>query len=166
PAQVGEPVLEVENVWRKPDVRGVTLTVRAGEIVGLAGLVGSGRSEFAQVVFGISPADSGTIRVNGKRVEIKSPADALKLGIAYVPEDRGTQGLIRQMNIRENVSLAVLRDIARNTFVNRKAERSLAERMIEQLSIRAYSSDQVVNTLSGGNQQKVVVSKWLASKPR
>ena len=166
PAQVGEPVLEVENVWRKPDVRGVTLTVRAGEIVGLAGLVGSGRSEFAQVVFGISPADSGTIRVNGKRVEIKSPADALKLGIAYVPEDRGTQGLIRQMNIRENVSLAVLRDIARNTFVNRKAERSLAERMIEQLSIRAYSSDQVVNKLSGGNQQKVVVSKWLASKPR
>src|SRR5690606_4945781 len=116
--------------------------------------------------FGISPADSGTIRVNGKRVEIKSPADALKLGIAYVPEDRGTQGLIRQMNIRENVSLAVLRDIARNTFVNRKAERSLAERMIEQLSIRAYSSDQVVNKLSGGNQQKVVVSKWLASKPR
>src|SRR5262249_11909199 len=91
---------------------------------------------------------------------------AMKLGIAYVPEDRGTQGLIRQMKIRENVSLAILRSLTNGPFIDNRSEKSLAERMIGQLSIRAYSREQIVNKLSGGNQQKVVVSKWLASKPK
>lgn len=164
--EIGAPVLEAVNISRRPDVRDVSLTVHAGEIVGLAGLVGSGRSEFAQVVFGISPAESGALRLNGKAIQVKNPAEAMKLGIAYVPEDRGTQGLIRQMNIRENVSLAVLQSLVKRGFIDRKSERSLADSMIEKLSIRAFSSDQVVNKLSGGNQQKVVVSKWLASEPR
>jgi len=164
--EIGAPMLQAENIARRPDVRNVSLTVHSGEIVGLAGLVGSGRSEFAQVVFGISPAESGSLRLNGKEVHVKSPAEAMKLGIAYVPEDRGTQGLIRQMNIRENVSLAVLRSLVKRGFIDRKGERSLADSMIEKLSIRAFSSDQIVNKLSGGNQQKVVVSKWLASEPR
>ncbi|MEP7292079.1 MAG: sugar ABC transporter ATP-binding protein [Chloroflexota bacterium] len=163
---IGEPVLEVRDLVRKPLTRGVNLTVRAGEIVGLAGLVGSGRSELAQVVFGMTPAESGQIIVNGKPVQIKSPGQAMKLGIAYVPEDRGTQGLVRQMRIRENVSLAVLRGMVKGPFVDRAAEQNLARRTIDQLSIRAYSSEQVVNKLSGGNQQKVVVGKWLARKPR
>ena len=90
----------------------------------------------------------------------------MNLGIAYVPEDRGTQGLIRQMTVRENVSLAVLKTLSNGSIVNRSAERDLARRSIRQLNIRAYSTEQVVNKLSGGNQQKVVVSKWLASKPR
>jgi rhamnose transport system ATP-binding protein len=165
-AVVGEPVLEVRDLVRKPLTRGVSMTVRAGEIVGLAGLVGSGRSELAQVIFGMTPAESGTILVNGKSVQIKHPGQAMKLGIAYVPEDRGTQGLVRQMRIRENVSLAILRQMVSGPFVDRSAEYSLARKTIDQLSIRAYSAEQVVNKLSGGNQQKVVVGKWLASKPK
>jgi rhamnose transport system ATP-binding protein len=163
---IGAPVLEVKDVVRKPLTRGVSLTVRAGEIVGLAGLVGSGRSELAQVIFGMTPAESGTITINGKAVQIKSPGQAMKLGIAYVPEDRGTQGLVRQMRIRENVSLAVLRGMEKGPFIDRTRERSLARRTIDQLSIRAYSPEQVVNKLSGGNQQKIVVGKWLASRPK
>jgi rhamnose transport system ATP-binding protein len=166
PTEVGQPILEVRNLWRRPLTKGVSMAVRAGEIVGLAGLVGSGRSELAQVIFGMSPADSGEILIDGKSIQIKHPGQAMKLGIAYVPEDRGTQGLIRQMKIRENVSLAILRSLVQGAFVDRRSEKSLAERMISQLSIRATSTEQIVNKLSGGNQQKVVVSKWLASKPR
>jgi rhamnose transport system ATP-binding protein len=166
PTEIGKPVLEVRDLWHQPLTKGVSMTVRAGEIVGLAGLVGSGRSELAQVIFGMMPADSGEILIDGKSVNIKNPGQAMNLGVAYVPEDRGTQGLIRQMKIRENVSLAILRSLVRGAFVDRRSEKSLAERMIGQLSIRAYSTEQVVNKLSGGNQQKVVVSKWLASKPR
>jgi ABC-type sugar transport system ATPase subunit len=165
-AAIGDPVLEVRNLTRKPLTRGVSLSVRAGEIVGLAGLVGSGRSELAQVIFGMTPAESGEILIKGQPVRIRHPGHAMKLGIAYVPEDRGTQGLVRQMRIRENVSLAVLRGMVNGPFVDRRAERTLANNMIEQLRIRAYSPEQVVNKLSGGNQQKVVVSKWLASSPK
>jgi len=166
PANVGDVLLEVRSLNRKPLTRNVSFNIRAGEIVGVAGLVGSGRSELAQVIFGMTPAESGEILLGGKPVHITSPNQAMKLGIAYVPEDRGTQGLIRQMKLRENVSLAVLRSLVRGSFVNRKAEKSLAEKTIETLSIRAYSTEQVVGKLSGGNQQKVVVGKWLASKPR
>ena len=163
---VGQAVLEVRNLVRMPLTRGVSLTVRRGEIVGLAGLVGSGRSELAQVIFGLTPAESGEILINERAVRIRNPGQAMRLGIAYVPEDRGTQGLIRQMRIRENISLAVLRQMVQGPLVDRGAERKLAQSMIDQLRIRAYSTEQVVNKLSGGNQQKVVVSKWLASKPK
>lgn len=166
PTTIGEPVLEVRNLVRKPLTRGISLQIRRGEIVGVAGLVGSGRSELAQVIFGITPAEGGEILVDGKPVRIRRPADAMNLGIAYVPEDRGTQGLIRQMRIRENVSLAMLRQLAHGAFIRFGAERKLAQETIRQLNIRAYSYDQIVNKLSGGNQQKVVVGKWLARKPR
>jgi rhamnose transport system ATP-binding protein len=164
--EIKQNVLEVRNLWRKPMTRGVNLNIRAGEIVGLAGLVGSGRSELAQVIFGIAPAESGEILIDAKPVQIKSARQAMKLGIAYVPEDRGTQGLIRQMNLRENVSLAILRTLVKGAFVDRFEERKLARSTIDQLNIRAFSAEQIVNKLSGGNQQKVVVGKWLASKPR
>jgi ABC-type sugar transport system ATPase subunit len=164
--KVGLPVLEVRNLSRRPNPKNVSLTICSGEIVGIAGLVGSGRSELAQVIFGIAPAESGEILIDGKAVNIKHPGQAMKLGIAYVPEDRGTQGLIREMRIRENVSLAVLRSLNRGAFINRGEERDLARQSLQQLNIRAYSIEQVVNKLSGGNQQKVVVGKWLASKPR
>ena len=163
---VGEPVLQVRHLHRPPLTRDVSFEVRAGEIVGLAGLVGSGRSELAQVIFGLMPAHSGEISLNGKAVRIRHPDDAVRLGIAYVPEDRGTQGLVKQMTIRENVSLAVLRSIARGPFISPGREYALARRAIKQLSIRAYSTEQIVNKLSGGNQQKIVVSKWLSSAPR
>lgn len=163
---VGKPVVQVTNLVRHPFTRGVSFEVRAGEVVGLAGLVGSGRSELAQVIFGMMPAQSGEIAIGGRKVRIDNPGQAIALGIAYVPEDRGTQGLVKQMVIRENVSLAVLRSVARSGFIRPRAERTLAEKAIDQLRIRAYSTEQVVGKLSGGNQQKVVVSKWMASKPK
>jgi ABC-type sugar transport system ATPase subunit len=166
PGNPGKTVLEVRNLHRAPTTQNVSFTVRAGEIVGMAGLVGSGRSELAQVIFGITPAESGEILVDGQRVSIRGPGQAVKLGIAYVPEDRGTQGLIKQMNIRENASLAVLRSLSRASFINFSGERTLARDSIKQMSIRAYSAEHIVNKLSGGNQQKVVISKWLASKPK
>jgi rhamnose transport system ATP-binding protein len=164
--KIGQPVLEVRNLWNKPLCRDVSFTVRAGEIVGLAGLVGSGRSELAQTIFGFTPAQSGEILLNGDPIRVRTPADAMKHGIAYVPEDRGTQGLIREMRIRENVSLAVLKTLTQSGFIDNRQERDLANKAIQQLSIRAYSAEQAVNKLSGGNQQKVVVSKWLASNPK
>jgi rhamnose transport system ATP-binding protein len=166
PSEVGEPVLEVRSLDRHPHTEDVSFTVRRGEIVGVAGLVGSGRSETAQVVFGILQPDSGEVLVDGRAVRIKSPGQAMKLGIAYIPEDRGTQGLVREMRIRENLSMAILDSLTTMGFVNKRAERKVGEGMIEQLNIIATSGEQVVNKLSGGNQQKVVVGKWLAAKPK
>jgi rhamnose transport system ATP-binding protein len=165
-AEVGAPVLEVRNLVRRPLTRGVSFTLRAGEIVGLAGLVGSGRSEVAQVIFGINPAESGEILIDGRPVRIRQPGEAMKLGIAYVPEDRGVQGLVRQMNVRENAAMAMLRELSNGLFLDFRRERELARKTIQDLSVRAYSINQVVNKLSGGNQQKIVVGKWLARRPR
>lgn len=165
-AEVGAPVLEVRNLVRRPLTRGVSFTLRAGEIVGLAGLVGSGRSEVAQVIFGINPAESGEILIDGRPVRIRQPGQAMDLGIAYVPEDRGVQGLVRQMNVRENASMAMLRELSNGLFLDFQRERELARKTIQDLSVRAYSINQVVNKLSGGNQQKIVVGKWLARRPR
>ncbi len=165
-ADIGEVVLEVRDLHRPPLTQNISFSVRAGEIVGLAGLVGSGRSETAQVIFGVLPAESGAILLNGEAVTIQRPSEAVEHGIGYVPEDRGHQGLVREMTIRENTTMAVLDSVSKNTFINRAKERLLASRSIKQLSIRATGSEQIVNKLSGGNQQKVVVSKWLASNPK
>ena len=165
-SQIGEPVLQVRDLERAPYTRGVSFDLHAGEIVGLAGLVGSGRSELAQCLFGMLPAQSGEIRVFGKKVSIRNPAHAINLGIAYVPEDRGTQGLVRAMTIRENMSMAILKLMSTGGFIKFGAEKKLARKSIDMLNIRAYSPEQIVGKLSGGNQQKVVVSKWLASQPK
>ncbi len=166
PATLGDPVLEVRNLRRPPVTNGVSLTVRAGEIVGLAGLVGSGRSELAQAIFGITPAEGGEILIDGKTTAIKSPGRAKALGIAYVPEDRGTQGLVRPMSLAQNVSMAVLNRLFRGAFINGRTEAALAERSVDQFSIRTSGVDQIVSKLSGGNQQKVVLGKWLAAQPK
>jgi rhamnose transport system ATP-binding protein len=165
-AALGDVVLEVKGLYRKPHTHGVSFSVRAGEIVGVAGLVGSGRSEMAQIIFGTLPAEKGEILIGGKRVQIRRPEDAVRYGIAYVPEDRGLQGLIRAMTLRENTSMAVLPQVSRWNFIQRPKETVMARDAITQLAIRATGPEQIVNKLSGGNQQKVVVSKWLASKPR
>ncbi len=166
PSQVGEVVLELRHVSREPHTHDVSLILRAGEIVGLAGLVGSGRSETAQAIFGTLPAQSGEILVAGQPVTIRDPTQAVAHGVAYVPEDRGTQGLIKEMNVRENTSLAVLEQVARGGFISTGRERTLAREAIKKFGIRAYGPEQLVGTLSGGNQQKVVVGKWLASSPK
>src|SRR5438552_6586426 len=156
-AAVGAPVLELRDLVRRPMTKGVSLTVRAGEIVGLAGLVGSGRSELAQTVFGVTPAETGQILVSGEPVQIHSPGRARALGVAYVPEDRGTQGLVRPMNVRENFSLACLAKVARFGFIDHAAETRLAKEGVARFGVRARSLDQVVGRLSGGNQQKIVL---------
>ncbi len=163
---IGPPVLEVRDLMRPPATRGISFSLHRGEILGLAGLVGSGRSELAQAVFGITPARSGTIAIEGAAVRIDSPAAAKQLGIAYVPEDRATQGLVRPMTVRENASLAVLRQVARSGFIDASAEAALAEDAVRTFSIRTAGIEQVAGRLSGGNQQKIVLSKWLATRPR
>jgi ribose transport system ATP-binding protein len=144
----------------------INLSVDRGEIVGLAGLVGAGRTELLQVLFGIEPARGGTIVVNGTMQQIKTPRDAINAGLALVPEDRKQQGLILEMAVRENISLAALRRAARAGFRDAGEEESLCREMINNLGIKTPGPDQLVQYLSGGNQQKVVLAKWLALKPR
>ncbi|MFC1959226.1 sugar ABC transporter ATP-binding protein [Chloroflexota bacterium] len=165
-AKIGDVVLSVKNLQRKPLTNDINLEIRAGEIVGLAGLIGAGRSELAHCIFGITPAESGTIKVNGQEVKIRTPRQAMDQGIAYLPEDRGTQGLVREMDVCVNTSLTMLHELSRVTFIDRDAELKLAEETIERLAIRAYSPHQIVGKLSGGNQQKIVVGKWLARQPK
>ena len=138
----GAPVLEVHGLRYRDAVRDVSFTVRAGEIVGLAGLVGSGRSELAQTLFGITPATAGEIRLMGRPVRITSPSAAKALGLAYVPEDRGLQGLVRAMSVRENVSMAVLDKAARGPILDLRRERSLALEAIRRFSIRTRGPEQ------------------------
>lgn len=164
-ASIGEPRLELRHVSHGKGVRDVSFTLRAGEIVGIAGLVGSGRTETALTIFGITPATQGEILVDGEPVTIKSPQQARDLGIAYVPEDRGLQGLVRPQTIAENISLTVLRKLARAGIVDRRKEDALARDFIKRLGIRARGPGQAARQLSGGNQQKVVLAKWLAAEP-
>lgn len=163
---IGKLVLEVKDLERRPLTKNISLTVRAGEIVGLAGLVGSGRSELAQTIFGVTPAESGEIRIAGRKVDIRSPAQARSLAVAYVPEDRGTQGLVRPMTVRENFSLAALGKVAFGGFIDRGAERKLASDGVKRFAVKASSLEQVAGKLSGGNQQKIVLGKWLANGPK
>jgi rhamnose transport system ATP-binding protein len=163
---IGEPVLEVKELEHWPLTKKVSLTVRAGEIVGLAGLVGSGRSELAQTIFGVTPAEGGEIRIDGQKVDIRSPAQARSLGVAYVPEDRSTQGLVRPMTVRENFSLAALGKVAFAGFIDRAAERRLADDGVKRFAVKTSSLEQVAGKLSGGNQQKIVLGKWLANRPK
>ncbi len=163
---IGDPVLEARDVVRRPMTRSVSLAVRAGEIVGLAGLVGSGRSEFAQTIFGITPAESGEIRLMGETVRIDSPEKARARGIAYVPEDRGVQGLVRPMSVLHNLSLAALGALSRAGFIDRAAELRLANEAVLRFSVKTSSVDEIAGRLSGGNQQKIVLGKWLANNPK
>ena len=163
---IGAPVLEAQNLVCHPMTRGVSLTVRSGEIVGLAGLVGSGRSELAQVLFGITPAERGEIRLQGEAVRIDSPEAARSRGIAYVPEDRAVQGLVRPMSVLNNFSLAALGSLSRFGFIDRAAERRMAEAGVKRFSVKTSSVEEAAGRLSGGNQQKIVLGKWLANSPK
>jgi len=159
-------VLRAQKLVCPPLLKEATVEIRAGEIVGLAGLIGSGRSELAQAIFGVTPLESGTIEMEGRAVEIRRPEDAIALGIAYVPEDRQRQGLISAMTVAQNISLTRLWQLMRGPFLDPDAEDALARQYIDTLRIRTPSSRQITRNLSGGNQQKVVLAKWLATKPR
>ncbi len=163
----GAPVLELRGLGcAASGVADVSLEVRAGEIVGIAGLVGAGRTELARAVFGLTPADSGEIRVAGQAVAIRTPEDARRQGIAYVPEDRRRFGVVGEMTVAANASLSVLRELSRFGLVDRAAEERLALSFVSRLGIKTASVHAKVATLSGGNQQKVALARGLATKPR
>ena len=164
---IGEPVLEVRNLSGNNRVKDVSLTVHRGEILGLAGLVGAGRTDIARLIFGADPRTHGTILIDQKEVQIHSPADALAHGIGWIPEDRKQQGLILGMSVKENASMAILQRIAKLLGVVPERQRQeIVERYVSQLDIVTPSLDKSVNELSGGNQQKVVLAKWLSTKPK
>ena len=144
----------------------VSFYVRAGEVVGFAGLVGAGRTELAKVVFGEFPRDGGSVSVDGKPVSVHRPSDAVAAGIGFAPEDRKREGLILMRSVLENASLAVLRRFSRFHFVQRRLERRIAGEYVERLQVRTPSLEQEVGKLSGGNQQKVVLARWLAVRPK
>jgi len=163
---IGAPVLAVEGLTSAAaGIRDVTLTVGRGEILGIAGLVGSGRTELARTLFGLTPADSGTIRVNGAAIRITSPADAIRAGIAYVPEDRRQHGVVLDLSIAANTSLASLGAVSRRGLIDRGRERAVAQDYVDRLRIKAPSVLAEVGTLSGGNQQKVALARWLSTNP-
>ena len=163
---LGETVLETRGLCHAPSgVQDVSLSVRRGEILGLGGLVGAGRTEFARVLFGLAPATSGEILVDGKAVRIASVADALAHGLAYVPEDRKEHGVVEALPIVENIALPILRRIA-GAWLDETRENAIAADLSRRLGVKAASIFIAAGTLSGGNQQKVSLARWLSTKPR
>jgi rhamnose transport system ATP-binding protein len=165
-AKIGDVLLDVHDLTRIGAFRDISFSVRAGEILGLAGLVGAGRTEVARVLFGLDRADSGEVSLDGKRVSFKTPSSALRAGIAYVPEDRHLDGLVEGFSIAENVTLPIIPRLFPRLLVRPSRERSLAAGYAERLRIRSTGMDELIEALSGGNQQKVVIAKWLATNPR
>ena len=164
-AKIGEECLRVENL-KNEFLNDVSFTLHKGEILGFAGLVGAGRTELARAIFGIDKIDSGKIYVNGEKVDIRCALDAIDLGIGYVPENRKTEGLFLIDSIKYNISITVLEQFIKFIGVNRFKENALVDEFGHSLSIKMASADQKTQFLSGGNQQKVVLSKWLATKPK
>ena len=170
----GSTVLNISNLSgvatandpRAVVLRDISFELRRGEILGIAGLVGSGRTELARAIFGADPKRGGAIALDGADLDIRSPEDAIAAGIGLVPEDRKQQALFLDLAVRENLSVTALGKLVRFGFVNRQQERDLVERYRKSLNIRMASPDQKVRNLSGGNQQKVVLARWLALGPR
>jgi rhamnose transport system ATP-binding protein len=163
---VGDVVLEVRGLsCQAAGVHNISLSVRAGEILGLAGLVGAGRTEVARVLFGLTPADGGDILLRGRPVVIDSPARAVELGIAYVPEDRRRYGVILEMPVAANATLATLRRVSAHGLLDFRRERAVAAEFVRWLGIKTASLEDPVGNLSGGNQQKVALARWLAADP-
>ena len=165
-SEIGCPLLEIDHLSTSDLLDGISFTLHKGEIIGLFGLLGSGRTELARALFGVGPAPSGKVKIGGCPLTMRSPADSTQAGLGYVPEDRKQHGLVLSLSVRENITLVVLRELTRAAFVRQSAERQVVDHFIDELGIRTHSREQRVNNLSGGNQQKVVVAKWLASNPK
>ena len=164
--KIGAPILQVANLSHPTEFNNISFDLHQGEILGFYGLVGAGRSEIMQALFGITRASTGSVILDGKRRQFRSPADAIKAGIVYVPEERGKQGIVADLPIYQNVGLPSLHKTSRNGVLQLAKEFALAREFTERLDLRASSLSQPTGTLSGGNQQKVVVAKWLATQPR
>ncbi|RKL67337.1 D-xylose ABC transporter ATP-binding protein [Salipaludibacillus neizhouensis] len=160
------PVLELKGISDKNTVRNVSLKIHEGEIVGLAGLVGAGRTELIRTIFGLSELKEGQIILNGEKVNINSPVEAIKLGIAHVPESRKEQGLMANLSVKENILMNRLPTYRKFKLLQKKLMDKEADRYINELGVRAASKEQNIMGLSGGNQQKVVIAKWLSINPK
>ena len=163
---VGKTVFEVKGLSRKGAFNDVSFTVGAGEVLGVSGLMGAGRTEIMQAVFGYLPADSGEILIDGQPVKIKNPMDAMKAGIGFITEDRKVEGLMLDKTIRENIALANLGTISGSGVISKAKEKSLISRGIEEFKIRCFGTEHECGNLSGGNQQKVVLAKWIYTEPK
>lgn len=163
---IGEKALEVKDLSRKGKLENVSFYIKKGEIVGFAGLVGAGRSEIMQGVFGVSPIDSGEIYLDGKKVKFKNVQDAIDHGVALIPEDRKKEGLVLKNTVGYNITLTVQDQYKKFVYVNRKKRDDIIHKYIKAFSIKTPSAEQLVNKLSGGNQQKIVLAKWLATNPK
>lgn len=165
-AEQGDIILKVENLTKIGVFKNISFDLHKGEILGFFGLVGAGRSEVMQTIFGIDTKTSGDVFINGEKVNITNPSDAMNHGLAYLPEDRQIQGAILAMNIRENITLPIIDGISRYIFLDRNREFEITDEYGKNIEIKASGWEQLVEDLSGGNQQKVVLAKWIATKPR
>jgi len=165
-AEQGDIILKAKNLTKIGVFKNVSFSLHKGEILGFFGLVGAGRSEVMQTIFGIDTKTSGDIFINGEKISITSPSDAMNHGLAYLPEDRQIQGAILDMNIRENITLPIIDRISRHIFLDRNREFKITDEYGKNIEIKASGWEQLVENLSGGNQQKVVLAKWIATKPR
>ena len=164
--EIGGPVLEVRNISQAGVIDGMSLTLNKGEIIGIAGLAGSGRTELAHALVGFTKIDSGEVLYEGQPIRLKNYTEALEKGIVYVSEDRKEKGLVIDMSIKENISMPILKLLSKFSFINRAKENDLADEYVEKLSIKAPHADFIIDNLSGGNQQKVSVAKALANLPK
>ena len=159
------PLLRAEGLRRGQKLRGVSLDVRKGEILGLAGLLGSGRTETARAIFGADPPEEGAMQLDGKRLDARTPDDAIRAGIAFVSEDRKGEGIIPELSVRENLTLAALPTLTRMGVVDRARQREIVDDFMRRLGIKATGAEQKIRELSGGNQQKVLLARWLCMNP-
>lgn len=163
---IADTMLEVKNFSVTGQFEDISFRVRKGEIFGIAGLVGAGRTELMHAIFGLRKKDKGEIIFDEKKLDIHNPKDAIKHGIAYVTEDRKDEGLVLEMSVGQNITLPSMKEMSQGLFINSGKENRTIKHQIEQLRIKLNSSRQLVKSLSGGNQQKVVLAKWLIREPR
>jgi ribose transport system ATP-binding protein len=156
----------VKQATRKGQFHDISFSVKAGEIVGVAGLMGAGRTEMMRSLFGLDPLDQGEIWVHGKKAVIKKPSDAVKLGIGFITEDRKDEGLMLDASIRENIGLPNLESFSPKGLIDKKNEQDFVDLLIKRLTIKTASSEISARSLSGGNQQKVVIAKWIGIQPK
>jgi len=159
-------VLEVRGLSNATEFEDVSFTLHRGEVLGFYGLVGAGRTELMEALFGLKPLTRGEVLLEGKKVALRSPREAIERGMVYVPEDRQRHGAILPLSVQHNVTLPSLRRLARHLLLDDAAEREMTRDVVARLSVKCFGAEQRVSDLSGGNQQKVVIGKWLATRPR
>lgn len=163
---VKEVMMEIRHFSKKNQFEDINFQVRKGEILGIAGLIGAGRTELMNAIFGLEKPDSGEVFFEGKKLEIKGPAAAIRHGIAYVTEDRKNEGLVPEMGVGQNITISSMKELSSGVFIKQTEEKKVVEEQIKTLRIKVHSPRQLVGKLSGGNQQKVVLAKWMMKNPR